>query len=75
MLRRKNLVLKWPSFLETFMKSRRVKGASSCSVFSFELLYILHLGISKLVKECTVSYLSSGRLKTGGAIERGEVVC
>lgn len=35
------------------------------SLFTFELLRNLYLGISKLMKKCMLKYLSSNRLKTG----------
>lgn len=49
----------WLSFIETFMKSRKVREVSGYSAFTFEPLDNLHLVISKLVKNRTVSYLSS----------------
>lgn len=60
---------KWPSFLEEMM-GRGGKSGDVYSIFTFEPLHNLHLGISKLVKECTMSYLSSDRLMTGGG-EKG----
>lgn len=45
----------WKSFLETVVKSPRVQRMSSCSVYTLKPLFTLHLGLSKLVKECQVS--------------------
>lgn len=61
-----NSLSTWPYFLETLLGSSRVQGVCSYSVFTFDPLYSLHLGKSKLVKECAVSYLSSDRHRTGG---------
>lgn len=60
-------------FLETIKESRIVKGLGCYSVFTFEPLYVLHFRISKMMKECTVSYLSSDRLRTRGE-QNGEDV-
>lgn len=47
------------------MKSRRVKHVSSYLGFTFEPLHNLYPALSKSVNECTINYLSCGRLKTG----------
>lgn len=74
-LLRKNSRSRWPYFLETFMGSRRVKGVNCYSVFKFELLQNLHLVISKLMKKCTVNYLSPERVRAGEGAEGMKVVC
>lgn len=53
------------SFLKGFMVSRKVEGTSSYSSFIIELLLNVHGGISKLMKECMVKYLSSYNPSTG----------
>lgn len=69
-LLRENQISIKPSFSETFMASLRVKAVNIYSLFTYESLHSLHFGISKLVKECKVSYLSSDRSPTGE--RRGE---
>lgn len=54
----------WPSFLEQFMESYRVKDVSSYSVLRFALLHNLHPKNSVLVKKYTVNYLLSDGLTT-----------
>lgn len=53
-LLRNNSLSAWPSFLKTFIKSCRSKRASRYLVFTFGPFHNLHLGISRLVKECAV---------------------
>lgn len=64
-LLRKNPLSTWPSFLKTFMESDRVQKPCIYSVFTFEPLHNLPFRIPKLLKVCTVRYLSSNRLTTG----------
>lgn len=39
------------------------------SLFTFKPYYNLHLGVSKLVKQCMVKYLSSDGLVAGGPVK------
>lgn len=59
-----------PTFLERILESRRVQSLSSYTMLTFELLYVLHPGISNLLKECIVSYLPLKRLRHGKQAER-----
>lgn len=54
----------WLSVVESFKDLRRVKEVSGYSVFTIKLLHKLHFGIVNMVKECSVEYSSSDRLKT-----------
>lgn len=58
-------------FLETLMESRRVRKGRIYSVLTFEPLHSIFTGISKCVTECTESYSSSDRLRTGKAQRKG----
>lgn len=60
----KSSLIIWLSFLETLKEWCRVHGLSSYWLFSSQPLRSLHQGISKLVKDHTVSYLSLERLRT-----------
>lgn len=52
------------TFMKLFIEPRRMNKVGSYSVFTFEPLHNVHLGIFKLRKECAVSYLAYNRLKT-----------
>lgn len=49
-------------FLENFIASCRVNGMRAYSIFTFKQLRYLHPGLSKLLKTCTVNYLSLDRV-------------
>lgn len=66
-LLRNNSLSTGSSLLKTFIASRRIPGVCSISMFILEMLHSLHYGMSKSVKPCTVSYLSSRRLRTEGS--------
>lgn len=65
-LRNKYLLSSWPSFIEKFTESRNIKEVKICFLPTSEPLYTLHVGISKLTKECTVKYQSSDRVGAQG---------
>lgn len=48
------------------MKPRGLQRVSSYLVLTFGSLHNLHPGTSKLMKECTVSYVPSDRPRNGG---------
>lgn len=54
-------------FLEKFLASPRVEEVTHYSLFTFEPLQNLYIGISKLLKKCTVECLLSDKLRTGKA--------
>lgn len=56
-------------FIEELAISTRVGGVSMYLLYTFEPLHDLHLGISKLVKVCTVKYLSSDNLVAGRQVK------
>lgn len=45
----------------------RVERVSRCSLFTFDLLHNLRLGILKVVRKCMVNYLLSDGLRPGRA--------
>lgn len=71
-LRKRSQSIQSP-FLGTFTELHRRHGISGYSVFTIEPLQRLHLKISKLVKEYTVSYLSLDRLRTGRGREEEQL--
>lgn len=50
-------ISEWPSFMENIQLVRERLITSAYSMFGFEMLYNFHLGISKLLKEQTFTYL------------------
>lgn len=61
---------RWCLFLDRPTSLRRLNLASICSLLIFVPLHYLHLGISKLVKECMVNYSSYDRLVAGEVVRR-----
>lgn len=70
-----NFLSGWPSFIKEFLQSRRLRCLSMYTLFSFELPYNLHLGISMLVKKFTVIYLSADRFFHWRSAKEGKGVC
>lgn len=63
----------WNLFLEECKLFSGNKGM--CLLFMFEPFHYLHLGILKLVKECTIAYLSSDSLKKNPDMLESETIC
>lgn len=55
-LLRKNALTTWPSYLKLFMESYRAWKMSICSVFTFEPLHSVNLGVTRVVNTGTVCY-------------------
>lgn len=56
--------------LEKLIETIRVEEVSAYSLYRLQLLHNLYPETSKLVKECSVRYLSPDRLRTGGRVTR-----
>lgn len=58
------LIASWESFLESSSIVNRVTNPGLNNIFTFEPLYNLLSGISKLLKHCMIHFLSSNSLSS-----------